>query len=352
MEVAMIALATSPPATDISSALLEDFKKRLNVDDLTFAEPPESIPDGWEAQVYRFRLEKNDALPLPFQGPLAARAYSSEVALDRMRREMNVQTFLSDSGFPVPKPLFLEESGDIFGGPFLIMEWVPGPTLIDLLLPHWLSILWVPSRMAEIHARLHQVPLRGFKRPDTPFLDRSLAALERAIWKHRLETLAPGWRWLDEHRPTTSTEECIIHLDFHPINLIFDEDGCRAVLDWSDAEAGDRHADIATTLMLIELAPLDLPGIWDKLALAVGKHILGHEYLRAYRKLLPIDEDRLPYYRAWAALRRLVQWGSWLHAGPRAVGIKTSCLEHLPPRRLSRLCRSFARHTGVAIAMA
>jgi aminoglycoside phosphotransferase (APT) family kinase protein len=269
-----------------------------------------------------------------------------------MRHELKVQKFLSDQGYPVPRPLFLEEKARVFGGPFLLMEWVPGTTMVDLLLHQWTSILWAPAGMANVHARLHQLPCRGFPRRTKRFLPHSLAALAEAIRDYDLAGLAPGLGWLERHRPAAAAEECIVHLDFHPINLIFDQAECKAVLDWGDAEIGDRHADVAATLTLMQLAPLDLPSLWDRLAAAVGKGILVHEYLRAYRKVLPIDDDRLHYYMAWAALRRLTIWGTWLHGGSRALGTKPSCVDNLHPSRLECMCRGFARASGVAVELA
>jgi aminoglycoside phosphotransferase (APT) family kinase protein len=101
---------------------------------------------------------------------------------------------------------------------------------------------------------------------------------------------------------------------------MFDGHECNAVLDWSESDVGDRHADIAATLVLIRSAPVELPRIRHKIAALVGKHLLEHWYLQTYRKHVPIDDHRLHPYLAWAALRRLCAWGRWLHAGPLITG--------------------------------
>src|SRR6516165_9242895 len=100
----MVALAACRPASDVSSALLGYLKDRLELERLTFAEPPEEIPDGWEAQVFRFRLQGDDSLAPLLHANLIVRAYSSHVALARIRHEWQLQAYLSARDFPVPRP--------------------------------------------------------------------------------------------------------------------------------------------------------------------------------------------------------------------------------------------------------
>ena len=48
----------------------------------------------------------------------------------------------------------------------------------------------------------------------------------------------------------------IIHLDFHPLNLIYTQDREQVVLDWNEADIGDCHADVGTTLEMLGRRPL------------------------------------------------------------------------------------------------
>jgi hypothetical protein len=177
----MFAPACAGRAISLPSALLDYFRKRLGVDDLAFAAAPTLCPGGWVAEVFHFRLESRNILPAAFQGTLTIRAYSSSVAKAQIQHELEVLEFLSGLGYPVPRPLFLEEDGALFGGPFMTMTWVPGRALLDLLLHQITSVLWAPARMAEAQVRLHQLPPRGFPSSETPFLDRSLAALRDGL---------------------------------------------------------------------------------------------------------------------------------------------------------------------------
>jgi len=53
------------------------------------------------------------------------------------------------------------------------------------------------------------------------------------------EQMAPGLEWLEANQPDPPSHLCIVHLDFHPLNLLVEEGEFRAVLDWSDADVGD-----------------------------------------------------------------------------------------------------------------
>jgi hypothetical protein len=54
----------------------------------------------------------------------------------------------------------------------------------------------------------------------------------------------------------------LIHLDYHPLNVLVEGNRVTAVLDWANARSGDPRADLARTLSIIRLAPLpDAPTV-------------------------------------------------------------------------------------------
>ncbi len=342
----MIVKLASEPA--VGAPLLGYLRDRLGVADLGFRQTPTAIPDGWETYIYRFQLQ-SAALPPAYDRPLILRVYASARGADRLCHEFAVQQHLRGLGYPVPEPLGCETDSTILGGPFMLMEWVPGRTLLDLLFRQPWRILRGPGRMAQLHARLHQLPVHGFPGPPGPFLDRHLAQLRTQIDTYDLHGLLPGLAWLGEHRPPAPAVPSILHLDFHPINLLFQGLEGRAVLDWCDADVGDPHADVAVSLVLIECTQVDSGSTWRKLSSQPGRILLYHLYRQAYAALRPLDAGRLRYYMAWAALRRLGRYGLWLCAGPDVTGSKPTCLRYLNREGIDALCRCFRRQTGVAV---
>jgi aminoglycoside phosphotransferase (APT) family kinase protein len=266
-------------------------------------------------------------------------------------REFEVPRFLARLRYPVPGCLLLEETCGLFGGPFLIMQEIHGHLLLQAMLAHPLRPLRLPALMARTHARLHVLPTEGFPARAGEFLARELRDMRAAIVRHGFRGLQPGLDWLRSHRPAAPIVPSILHLDFHPLNLILRRNNSLAVIDWTYADLGDPHADVATTLLLLECVPAPVTGLWNRLGAAVGRRLIANWYLRSYRQLRPLDEKRLTYYRAWSALHQLIRYGSALRAGPEAQGCKSSLVEHLTPELLGALCEYVKRWAGVDVSL-
>jgi aminoglycoside phosphotransferase (APT) family kinase protein len=312
-----------------------------------FAEPPALVPGGWEAYIYRFRLRPAGGLPGRFARPLVLRLYAGSQGLPRARREFAAQGHAFRNGYPAPEPLLLEADSGFLGGPFLVMENVPGETLLDRLRGNWARILEVPGRLARSHARLHALPLDGLARGEDPFLTRQLEELRRRVRTFGLDGLAVGLRWLEVRRPPDPEEPRLLHLDFHPVNLIARDDGESVALDWSEADVGDNHADLATTLLLLRYAPVEGLYPHERLLAPLTRWLLARRYRVVYRRARPIDRGRLRYYLAWACLRRLTTYGMWLRAGPLSNGSKPGALGRVTPGHVRELAGCFARLSGI-----
>ncbi len=338
------ALARPRPMTPDPAQVAAALRRSLGVA-LRFRVPPRPVPNGWEAWTYALELGPDPALP-DLTGPLVLRVYASPQAVIRARREFAVQRHLWQLGFPVGQPLRLDTSCAEFGGPFLLLHWVPGRTLFDDMLRRPWRVFTGPRDMGRLHARLHALPTAEAPLPAGAFLPRRLEELRTLIHEYDLTGLRPGLDWLSLHRPPPFRPASLLHLDWHPLNLIRGPDGGLTALDWTEADVGDPHADVATALLMLECLPHPPAGLWGRAAVPVGRWLTRWGYLAGYRQVRPVDGRRLTYYRAWAALRRLAVYGRWLCAGPSSTGAKPSAARHLRPAHLRDLCRYFERFTG------
>lgn len=336
------------PAT-VGPAIESYLRSQLHRDDLCLAESPRSFTSGWEAYTYSFRLQAAAPLPAAWDRALVIRIYSSPQGAARARHEYEVQRYLQDQGYPVAPALLIEEDSQYFGGPFLIMTQVAGPTLLHWCLQHPFRLWDMPGRLAAVHWQLHTLPTSRFPATPEMLIQCSAAAIAAVIEEHDLAGLVPGARWLLAHVPEPWPERCILHGDFHPMNVIRTPGKELIVLDWSEATVGDPHADIGTTLMLLDCITAGAETAWHYLGIAMGRGILRRRYLRAYRRCLRLDRSRLRYFRAAAALRRLAMYGRWLAVGPAASGSKPSAIEHLSTGHIRVLANYFRRWTGVAV---
>ncbi len=301
---------------------------------------------GWETYTYSFQLKNDGELPEPYTKPLILRAYSCCEGLPRARYEFAVQHYLGEFKYPLPGSLLLEEDCSYFGGPFLVSRQVEGPTLLRSALDKPWMVCAFAARMAAVQARLHRLPARNFPgRSGGDFLSRTLEGI-------KLYGLRPGLDWLCAHRPPAPRHPCIVHLDLHPLNLLDDGAGGLVVIDWTEADVGDPHADVAQTLMTLECMAEDHSSWYDRFCVGVGRWLFAIWYQYAYRSRLPLDGERLGYYRALAAFRRLCHYGHWLHIGPTMDGRKPCAIHHLQPDHFHIVEHYFQKWSGVRVALA
>jgi aminoglycoside phosphotransferase (APT) family kinase protein len=338
-------------ARDVARILLRYFKTRLGVRSLAFAKAPIACTGGWETYTYHFQLKSPELQESPFAQPLTVRIYSGPPGLPRAQREFQVQRHMWERNYPVAEPFLVEEEKDYFGGPFLVMTRVLGTTLLRALLRRPRRLLWAPAQMAEAHVRLHRLPTADF--PALPGCSRDCRVdeMRTLIEEYGLRSLRSGWDWLCTNRPPWPADPCIVHLDFHPLNLIMERSGSLVVLDWNEADLGDPHADVGTTLTLMDCPPAVSVSWMEKLSIRMGRAYFSYGYLRAYRQQMPLVEDRLAYYRAFAAFRRLCFYGRWLQGGPQITGHKPSLLQCITDTHRHCLEEYFRKWTGVRVRL-
>ncbi len=114
---------------------------------------------------------------------------------------------------------------------------------------------------------------------------------------HAIETRCLAWRWRLRDR---ADRLCRIHGDFHPFNVLFDDDDHLAVLDASRGCAGDPADDLTALAVNYVFFALDRPGAWR-----AGLGALWHRFWTQY---LGAADDRavLDVAAPWLAWRALV----------------------------------------------
>ncbi|MGW4527557.1 phosphotransferase family protein [Amycolatopsis sp. NPDC004378] len=171
-------------------------------------------------------------------------------------REYRVVAALSGTGVPVPAAVALEESTDVLGFPFSIVEFVPGPVIRSQDQLHELAdadIRRCASGLIDVLGRLHAVDvddvgLGQFGRPQG-YLVRQLRRW-RDQWQHvatrDLPDLATLHHRLEDRCPAESGAS-IVHGDYRIDNAILAEGNpgvVRALVDWEMATIGDPLADL------------------------------------------------------------------------------------------------------------
>lgn len=161
---------------------------------------------------------------------------------------LEARLFAAASGAGVPVPI-LRASGDadpdVLETGYLIMDHVDGETIARKILRdepyvHTRSVL--VGQLGEAAARLHAITPASV--PGLPPIDPIQKYREMLDeLGHPSPTFELAFRWLATNRPEP-VEPCVVHGDFRLGNVIVDETGLVAVLDWELAHLGDPAEDL------------------------------------------------------------------------------------------------------------
>jgi aminoglycoside phosphotransferase (APT) family kinase protein len=126
--------------------------------------------------------------------------------------------------------------------PACLMTWVEGRTLGEALLStdSDRDKIEYGRQFGEAQARIHALPVPPGLGQFSP---RWIERLGSADLSRRVGEI-------------TSDRFALLHLDYHPLNVMVNDGALAAVLDWANAAVGDPQFDLARTRAIIELAPL------------------------------------------------------------------------------------------------
>ncbi|MBA2521397.1 MAG: phosphotransferase [Chloroflexia bacterium] len=197
------------------------------------------------------------------------------------RRELAAMTAASAGGVPAPG---VHVAGTWHDHPVIVLEWCPGHTLFQAIErdpghAHQLGLAFGHA-LAAIHALPAPAALAG----------------ATASW---IEWASPDAALHARLLDLTGRRQSLLHLDYHPLNVLVDGQRVTAVLDWANARSGDPRADLARTISLLSLAPVapELPPA----AWAATRRALITGTRAGYRSVAGPPRQMAPFL-AWAGL--------------------------------------------------
>lgn len=178
-----------------------------------------------------------------------------------MGREFSVLSRLDGHYALAPRPLAYDESGDVLGAPFYVMERIRG-VILRQQVPQGLDL--TPDVMQRLCAalidNLADIHMLDWEHLGFGEMRREGSYTERQVrgWTQRMEdsrtdptpVLDEVTAWLGVNRPDDSTA-ALIHNDFKFDNIVLAADDLGrivGVLDWEMATVGDPLMDLGTTL--------------------------------------------------------------------------------------------------------
>jgi aminoglycoside phosphotransferase (APT) family kinase protein len=213
--------------------------------------------------------------------------------------EYHLLATLHMAGIAVPHPLYVDANGDLFETPVIVVEYVEGETIFHPTDAR-ATVEGLAAQLAHIH-RLDAAALGLDFLPQQAaiyaekFTQRP-APTDDSLDEGRIrDTLEPLWPLPPRNRPA------ILHRDFWPGNVLWQDDRLAAVIDWEDAGIGDPLEDLANTRLEI---------LW-----AYGEDAM-HHFTCSYLPQNPIDTSDLPYWDLLVALRPAHKLADWAADAP------------------------------------
>lgn len=282
----------------------------------------ELIEAGWLEQVAQ-RLDPQSRLlrAWPLKGGISAQMTALEIqsanggtrkvivrrpppwTLERnpraARDEFRVLQLVKSLGVAIPEPCYVDESRELLSEPYLVIEFIEGqpqytpPDTKDFV-----------EQMARQLAQIHQIKasnpaLRSLRQQANRLSDKLSqrpGKVDASMDEGRIrDTLEAVWPLPQQN------EHVLLHGDFWPGNILWEDGQIVAVVDWEEAEVGDPLADVA-------ISRLDILWLCSREAM--------HDFTRQYRRLNPVDFTKLPYWDLIAALRPAGYIGEWARWWP------------------------------------
>jgi len=251
-----------------------------------------NITSGWETEILSFDLEESGGKIQK----LVARIYPGSDAVPQAQKEASIMMKLQEIGYPVPKVHLIETVSSHLGSPFMIMDRIDGGTLDDKLIED--ERKWAPV-FFKLFVDLHKLDWREMTTPDrVPLFDdeyfyikTTLSEIEKALKLIGKQEFMPIVDWARErYRDVPCKTPSIIHGDFHPFNILVDEQGKPYVIDWGAAKVADYRADLAWTMLL---------------TYAYDTKEKRDMILNEYEHSLGKRVEQIEYFEALSTLRRL-----------------------------------------------
>ncbi len=234
---------------------------------------PERVTGGWDTVMWKFMTPEGREHSL--------RIYCLPRRDEVARRERIALEACAEAGLPAPR---VETVGEVESLPVVVLSWCPGKPLLSIVERRPWSIWRMGRLFGAAQAQLHAV------KPPAELAEKAPDGWISQVEEEHAD-IASHIRAL---QPTTSS---LIHMDFHPLNLISDGTRITGIVDWAGAAAGDPRADLARTVFTIRAMPVP-PGPLNPV-LNVGRRLVLRAWRSGYEDVAGSMPDYHPFL-AWA----------------------------------------------------
>ena len=242
------------------------------------------LTGGVSADVYRLDLSFADG----GSGAVVLRAHGATHGGHDAALEFALLRAVHRLGLLAPEPLLVDSSRALISVPYLVIAFAPGSTAMPAQ-----GVDHQVSAMAAMLRRIHAAPTESL-----PALPDRLDPLSELF-----DFLPEGDEWapLRGHLQTLEGTafhgtRCLLHGDYWPENILWQNGAITAVLDWEDAAIGDPLSDLASAR--VELRYLHGAAVMRR-------------FLDAYMAAREVDLQRLALWQIYVAAAAAKYMGAW-----------------------------------------
>lgn len=206
--------------------------------------------------------------------------------------EFKLLQHLKAAGLTVPSAYYFDLSNEILPTPYVVIEYIEGATefapvdvegYVHQLATHLTQIHQVDWTPINFLPRIEQLYAKKFSQRPAKVDD----SIDEGWIRDVLEKVWP----LPQRNPSV-----LLHGDFWPGNVLWQDGQVAAVIDWEDAKIGDPLTDLGSSRLEI---------LW-----AFGIEALN-SFTEHYQAMNSIDFTNLPYWDLCAALRPAFKISEW-----------------------------------------
>jgi aminoglycoside phosphotransferase (APT) family kinase protein len=199
---------------------------------------------------------------------------------DGCEREIAVMQAALAGGIPVP---CVHAAGTWRDRAVLLLSWLPGRTMAEEFRTRPWRAWGLGVLFGRMQAAIHAVPAPDVLRQRADAWIAWVGPAEESL-QARL-------------RATDHRADALLHLDYHPLNVMTDGTRVTGVLDWTNACAGDPRADAARTVTILRV---DVKGGGVSLVLERGvRRLFERGWRHGYAQAAGPLGDLTLFY-AWA----------------------------------------------------
>lgn len=228
------------------------------------------VHGGTDTAIWRVEHDSMTSALRVFR-PEQAQVYQCEIEAMETARHADV---------PVPT---IRATGVWQERPILLLSWCAGVPLWEAI-RHQPWRLWsLGTAFGRIQAHIHHIP--------TP-----------PRWHYQQRDWI-GWAGEDQQRLQTALQQvarptpALLHLDYHPLNVLTDGTQITAVLDWANARMGDPRADVARTYTILMVEPYTPRR--QPFMMSVVRRLLMWSWQGGYEQVAG-EVSNMAWFYAWA----------------------------------------------------